>query len=489
MSRTSSRLIVCGLGPGSRSYRSRQTEEILASGLPVFLRTSRHPDAELAVGQRSFDYLYERAETFEDVYDRIAELLIDQALQSGDVVYAVPGSPLVLERSVRKLRDEVAARPGDVELQLLPAMSFLDVAWSRLAVDPVDEGVRLIDGHRFASQAAGQPGPMLVAHTHAAWVLSDIKLAVEEPPAAPLVVLQRLGTDDEKITEVPWSELDHIEADHLTTVFIPELAQPVGTELLVSIEMMNRLREQCPWDREQDHASLRKYLREEAYEVLDALDRVIASTADDVGQAYEELESELGDLWFQVLFHARLAAEQGQFTMADVARTLTNKMVERHPHVFDPGVAFTGDVLPPPPATGGDEVGEALDSVASWEATKTRQTGRASVFDGIPPDLPALALADKVLGKAVRSLGEPERGEVRRQVETLVAQLTEDRPVDQAFGIALLEMALAARSSGVDAEHGLRLAIKQLLDELRPLEAASRSGGADEPINRSWVIG
>ena len=110
----------------------------------------------------TFDDVYESADTFDDVYTEIADRLVHAAVDAGEVLYAVPGSPLVLERSVRHL-----VADDRVECTVLPALSFLDVAYARLGIDPVEAGLRLIDGHEFALAAAGDRGPLLVAHTHA----------------------------------------------------------------------------------------------------------------------------------------------------------------------------------------------------------------------------------------------------------------------------------------------------------------------------------
>ena len=161
----------------------------------------------------------------------------------GSVVYAVPGSPLVLERTVELLRAEGDA--GRLDLDILPAVSFLDAVWAGLGIDPVEAGVRLVDGHVFATAAAGQTGPLLVAHTHANHVLSDIKLAIDAPPER-AVVLQRLGSPDEAIIEVDWAEIDRVvEADHLTSLYIPELAEPVAHEFARFDELVRVLRDEC----------------------------------------------------------------------------------------------------------------------------------------------------------------------------------------------------------------------------------------------------
>ena len=140
------------------------------------------------------------------------------------------------------------------------------------------------------------------------------------------------------------------------------------------------MRAECPWDREQTHASLTRHLLEETYEVLEAIDHLDV----DAGEGFELLEEELGDLLFQVVFHSVLAAEEGQFTLADVARGIHDKLYERHPHVFDPSSDPT-----------------SIEQLSTdWERRKVTEKGRDSVMDGIPAALPALAYAAKVQKKA-----------------------------------------------------------------------------------------
>ncbi len=184
------RIVVVGLGPGGHDHVTDETRREIERVHHRYLRTSIHPSADLVPAATTFDHLYERADTFDDVYREIADTLVAAAGEHGEMLYAVPGSPLVLERSVRHLLDR-----DDVEVTVLPAMSFLDVVWARLGIDPIEAGVRLVDGHEFATAAAGERGPMLVAHAHADWVLSEIKLAVEGASGdEPVTILQALGT-------------------------------------------------------------------------------------------------------------------------------------------------------------------------------------------------------------------------------------------------------------------------------------------------------
>lgn len=444
-------ITVCGLGPGEVDLVTEQTKQAI-SATPVaarFVRTRRHPAATLMEAARSFDDIYDAGDELDSVYRRIADELVAAATTHGEALYAVPGSPLVLERAVRYLRER-----DDVVVRLLPAVSFLDAAWAELGVDPVEAGVRLIDGHTFATSAAGQTGPLLVAHAHASWVLSDIKLAIDAGPEQRVVVLQRLGTPDAAVFEVEWPELDRsFEPDHLTSLYLPNVAAPAAAALQQSVELMQRLRQDCPWDAEQTHASLRKYLLEEAYEVMEAIDEVERGEPD----GYEHLEEELGDLWFQILFHAELAAEAGEFTVADVATTSHDKLVGRHPHVF------------------GDVAADNAAAVAqNWEEIKKAEKGRTSVMEGIPIALPALAYAEKVIKKAAKS-GAP---------------LPEDGPAissEADAAVALLHIVAAGHRDGFDLEGALRRATDQARLRFEALERAAN--GSTIASSESWLLG
>ncbi len=357
-------ITVIGLGPAGPDLVTASAIAAIERIDRRFVRTVRHPAASLVGEAISFDELYDTAERLDDVYERIAEVLVDEAGRHQEILYAVPGSPLVAERSVELLRERAGS--GRHSLLIEPAVSFLDLAWRALGVDPLAEGVRIVDGHRFAAEAAGDRGPLLVAQCDHRSVLSDIKLALDQGPE--IVVLRHLGLPDEDVSTVAWADLDRsFTPDHLTTLWIPTLAEPVGAELVRFHELVRTLRERCPWDRAQNHASLTRHLLEETYEVLDAIEAL----DEEQGEGYGALEEELGDLLFQVFFHAVLAAEQGQFALADVARGIHDKLVERHPHVF-----------------GGTE---ATDAAAVMERLGTAQGGGegAGLVDGGHPEQPS----------------------------------------------------------------------------------------------------
>ena len=438
-------VVVCGLGPAGPDLVVPAATAAIERHAHRFLRTARHPAAAVVGDATSFDDLYERAGSIEAVYTGIVEALVAAAGEHGEVLYAVPGSPMVAERTV-----ELLLADARVTVELVPALSFVDLAWARLGVDPLAGGVRLVDGHRFASEAAGERGPLLVAQCDDPDVLSEVKLAVGEVvdatdpghAAAPrLVVLQRLGLADESVTAVLWDELDRvIDPDHLTSVFVPALAAPVAGEVAAFVEVVRRLRVDCPWDRRQTHHSLRRHLLEEAYEVLEAIDHLDV----DAGTGFDHLEEELGDLLFQIVFHSTLAAEEGRFTLADVARGISTKLVGRHPHVF-------GDA----------EVADADEVAARWEQLKQAEKGRASVMDGIPAALPALLYASKVQKRAAAE-GVDWRS------------LLAGDPAVSDTGRRLLEVVDAARAAGEDAETELRIAAEHVRDRFRAREPSTR---------------
>jgi len=201
-----------------------------------------------------------------------------------------------------------------------------------------------------------------------------------------------------------------------------------GARLLDLVTVMDRLRTECPWDREQTHRSLARYLLEETYETLEAIE------SDD----YTHLREELGDLLLQVYFHARIAEEDPEgFSIDDVAGGIVDKLVHRHPHVF-----------------AGLDVADVDEVERNWESLKATEKSRASVLDGIPVDLPALALAEKVLGRAARV------GVAPTAADTL--------------GDRLLALVVESRSSGVDAEQALREAVRALAARVRASEPPTR---------------
>lgn len=242
----------------------------------------------------------------------------------------------------------------------------------------------------------------------------------------------------------------------------------------------------CPWDLEQDFASIAPYTIEEAYEVADAIGR-----NDMAG-----LQDELGDLLFQAVFHARMAEEAGAFDFADVARAIADKMERRHPHVFGPHVL------------GGDRVASVEAQSAAWEEHKARERVEksqrdgesASVLDDVPAALPALLRAHK-LGRRMARVGfdwpdalaitekvTEELGELRTEIR----RGDEDR-IAEELGDLLFTVAQAGRRLGIDPEEALRRANRKVESRFRAVENRIRQDGADiaalsmDDLERYWT--
>ena len=264
------RIVVVGLGPAGPELLTAETAAAIDRVPHRYLRTARHPSAAIVADAVTFDGA---------LRDGVVGRRGLRRHRGG----ARPGGRGARRGAVRGARDprswpsarwSCSGPTAGAAVRILPALSYLDLAWTALGVDPLAAGVRLVDARRFAVEAAGERGPLLVAQCDSVAVLSDVKLAVDDgAEPGPVTVLQRLGLPDQAVFEVAWDDLDRaIEPDHLTTLWIPSLAAPVGRELVRFHELVRTLRERCPWDREQTHRSLTSHVIEETYEVVEAIE-------------------------------------------------------------------------------------------------------------------------------------------------------------------------------------------------------------------------
>jgi len=256
------------------------------------------------------------------------------------------------------------------------------------------------------------------------------------------------------------------------------MTQPPGALFERLLEIMARLRgpDGCPWDREQTRTSLKPFLVEETYEVLEAIE----------SGDLRAVEEELGDLLFQVVFHAQVAQEQGEFTMADLLVRLCDKMVSRHPHVF-----------------GQTSVSTAGEALTQWEAIKQQQAEaagqRRSVIDGVPRALPSLLRAQRMQSKAARVRFDwPDAAAAWTKVNEEVAEASralrdgDQRLIQEELGDVLFSVVNVARLSGLDAEEALAGAIEKFRRRFTDMEADLIAQGkslgrvGQEDMDRSW---
>lgn len=450
---TRPRVRVYGLGPGSAADLTLGTRHALECATVARLRTARHPVVEeLGLTLASYDAWYEDAASFEELYARIVDDLIVMALSEGVVDYFVPGSPVVAEHTVELLLER-----AEVEVVVYPAVSVIDVACRALRLDPMARELRIVDALASSEPFRG-PGPLLVLQTYAPEIMAVV--ADRLPPQTSVIVLHHLGLVNERVEQCDASALSQFPADHLTSVYVEGL-RTAGDTVDDLVSFMRRLRSECPWDREQTHGTLTRHLVEESYEALDALEVLARQQEEgDVGdESARHAEEELGDLLFQIIFHAELGDEEELFNFATIADGVRDKLTFRHPHVF-------GDAV----------VSGAAEVETRWEDLKKKEKGRTSVTDGIATHLPALALYAKLRKKAdVVGLSRTQL-DARRDALARLRDSGDGSLSEHDWGMILADLVDAAQGSGVDVESALRQRALRLRDEIITIEQRPPKG-------------
>ncbi|MCD2347872.1 bifunctional methyltransferase/pyrophosphohydrolase YabN [Clostridium guangxiense] len=375
---------IVGLGPGSKDAITFGTLELLKSSSNVILRTEKHPTVkylkEMGIAFQTYDEKYEKSESFDDVYSSIAEDIIKRYSEAGEVVYAVPGHPLVAEKSVEILLK--LCKKQNIEAEVLPAVSFIDVVMERLQIDPV-RGLKIIDAFDIKNQILDKRIGLIVTQVYNKFIASDVKLALLEyyKDDTEIYFIRAAGVKDtESIRTMPLYELDRQgDIDYLTSIYIPRDVEN-NKDFYDLLDIMEKLRSSdgCPWDREQTHESIKKSMIEESYEVVEAIEK------NDDNMVIEEL----GDVLFQIVFHAQLGKEEGMYNINDIISGICSKMIYRHPHVF-----------------GDSNCETSSDVIKKWDEIKKNEQGLKSHTDElkhVPKILPALMRADKVQKKAAK---------------------------------------------------------------------------------------
>lgn len=467
-------LTILGLGPGDAHLLTAEAVAHLEAISELWLRTCVHPTVQHLPQHlmlESFDALYETAPDWATIYHQIAEALVGRTAQGNPVTYAVPGHPLVAEATTQHIKS--LAHERGVDVRIIAGLSFIEPVCEVLDIDPADHGLQLIDALEFIAdpafpiavepadrawselQAVGSyvpplvpfpvlpTKPVLVCQLYNQRIASALKLGLlaRYPASHPVTVIRSAGVSGEtQAYTVELRALDHhLPLDHLCVAYVPPL--PVyedlrGVDSLQWIVARLLGPAGCPWDREQTHRSLRPYLLEETYEVLEALD----SEDPDV------LSEELGDLLLQIVMHSEMARQAAIFDLGDVTAQIVAKLIRRHPHVFgDLSVNDSGDVL------------------RNWESIKAQERAskgvRTGLLDGVPSSLPALAAAQKI-GDKVAKVGFdwPDIDRVWAKLQEELEELRRAAPQQRSeeFGDLLFVLARLASWLDIDAESALR---------------------------------
>lgn len=482
-------ITILGLGPGSIDDLTLQARHILATAAherhTVYFRTIIHPTVDSLrqelpdLSIASFDALYDESTDWSSLYQQIAERVCTLAAQQ-PVIYAVPGHPLIGEYTVQLLLR--MARERQLTTSIVAGLSFLEPVCTLLELDPFDAGTQIVDATQLASLSTDEIAgkiiptiPLLVVQVYNRRLATAVKLALSEcyPDEWPLKLVRAAGVtlsgneSGATVIEMPLYELDRNNfANHLSTVYIPPTDALTALRLPETLRYITmRLRRNpdgCPWDREQTHKSLIRYVIEETYEVVQAIEE----------NDSENLAEELGDLLLQVYLHAEIARQADAFALGDVLESINAKLIRRHPHVF-----------------GSVEISGAGQVVQNWEAIKQQEKASRgeqqpeSILDGIPLASPALLVAQEYQKRAAKvgfdyDTLERVHAKLAEELREL-AEATNAEHIAEEMGDVLFIVAKIARFHKLDAEEALRHANRKFRRRFQIMEEIAREQGHD----------
>lgn len=480
---TTAAITILGLGPGSMQDLTQealaQLTQAASDKQTVYFRTLIHPTVEPLQAAlptlriESFDRLYDEAAEWSTLYQRIAEELCALAEQ-GPLLYAVPGHPLIGESSVQLLLR--LARERHLSTTIIAGLSFIEPICTALELDPFDAGLQMLDATNLAAlqvhEIAGKlipTVPLLITQVYNRRLASEVKLALSEcyPDEWSVQLVRSAGIDNEEaVIALPLYELDRNNyANHLSTLYVPPVdeltALRVPETLRYIIMRLRRDPDGCPWDRQQTHASLLRYVIEETYEVVETLEE----------HDMEKLAEELGDLLLQVYLHTEIARQDDDFSLGDVYEYINAKMIRRHPHIF-------GDVA----------VDSAGQVVQNWETIKRQERAKAgkdvekeSILDGVPQAQPSLMVAQEYQKRVIKTGFEftsmqQVYDKLAEELEELRQATTPDEQLEE-LGDVLFMVAKIARWLQIDAEEALRRANSKFRRRFQAMEEMARVEG------------
>ena len=447
-------IYILGFGCGGKNDITLRTMDILKKSDEVFVRTMVHPSAaildEYGIKYTSFDELYENAQDFEQVYDTICETVINSGGET--VSYIVPGSSFIAERAVGL----IVSRAG-CDVRIIPAVSFIDGIFSALKTDAADS-FKLLDALSLDTQRPDPSCMNIICQVYDRSIASDVKLCLSEiyRDDTPVYIINAASTDEEKIIPMPLYEIDRCEEiDHLTSLVIPPVGFTEVPRQFSSLQKVVRaLRGEggCPWDIKQTHESLIPYVTEEAYEVVSAIRK---------GDS-DNLCEELGDLLLQVVMHADIAAEYGDFSMEDVIEGICTKMIHRHPHVF------------------GDTHLELDDADRVWDEIKKEEHSYGSITEelgDVAEALPSLSYAAKLIRRCSKHLGDDPY--VRQTAKDLVLEEElSPEEMKRKMGRILFSVCAACAGRNMDPEGILREVCEDYKSFIARIENLAGAGAA-----------
>lgn len=458
---------IVGLGPGAKEALTVGTIIELENNKNIFLRTEKHPTVDYLEEKNikfgTYDNVYESMDSFDEVYLSIANDLIEKHKNLGDLVYAVPGHPLVAEKSVFNLIN--LCKKNNIEYKVMPAVSFIDAMMEALMIDPI-EGLKVIDAFDINNQVLDKRIGTIITQVYNPLIASEVKLKLLEQynDETEIYFVRAAGIQgQESIRVIPLFELDMQEdIDYLTSIYIPkDLNNKRDFNDLLDIIEVLRGENGCPWDREQTHKSLEKALVEESYEVIDAIEK------DDDNSLIEEL----GDVLLQVVFHASIGKEDGYFDIGDIIEGICNKMISRHPHVF----------------RNSNKIDSSEEVLEKWEDLKKKEKGYESLteeMNGITKGLPSLLRAHKIQQKAKKVGFDFEDlnsviNKVKEELEEVidVYNTKNMEKIKEEVGDLLFSCVNVARFLNIDEEIALNFTADKFIKRFDYIERIAKEKG------------
>lgn len=463
------KIFIIGLGPGDAGSLTLDAVSKITNGDPLYLRTEKHPTVkylrEKKIEYKTYDSVYDTETEFLDVYEKISSDLVQNAKKYGIINYCVPGHPLVAEKTVSILLEK--EKRGEVELEVISGLSFIEPMIVSVGIDPID-GLKIVDGLNICEQTVDINTDNLITQVYNRMKASDLKLELMDiyGDEYEVYVIKSAGIKgEERRVKIPLYELDRIEwIDYLTSIYIPKMDKKIKNKYdffdLMGIMETLRGKNGCEWDRKQSHQSLRPYLIEEAYEVVDAIDS---------GEPLDIAE-ELGDLLLQIVFHSQIAKENGNFNIYDVTTLICEKMIRRHPNVFLSSL-------------------DKEDIVYDWNDIKAKEKDITSYTDrmkSIPKGLPALIKSVKIQNRAA-DVGF-DWPDVKGALEKLEEELREVKAeikcrdtdkLEEEIGDLLFSVVNVSRFFDLNPETALNKASNKFINRFESMEAKCREDGVD----------
>ncbi|MGL5821949.1 MAG: nucleoside triphosphate pyrophosphohydrolase [Sarcina sp.] len=408
----------------------------------------------------SYDENYNTASLFSELYDFIANDVINKEREYKDIVFAVPGHPFVAEKAVQNLIEK--CKDQNVQYEVLASTSILDYVVENLQVD-ISDGLKIVDAFDIKNKIFNKRDDLLITQVYNNLIASEVKNTLaefydDEIIISVLHIDQNNGEliqNSIKLYELDWQE----NLDHTTYVYIKK-DEGNKNDIYDLIQIIDILRSPngCPWDKKQTHMSIRRDLLEECYEVIDAIE-----SNDIYG-----LEEELGDILLHVIFHISIAKENNEFNFMNVIDGICKKMIFRHPHIFS------------------DRNIESVDEVLlSWDETKKKEKGFETLtqeMEAIAKALPALIKATKIQKKAKKVGFDFET--VEDAMDKVIEELNEIKDVyksnnmsriEEEIGDLLFSVVNVSRMLNIDSEKALENTINKFLSRFAAIEKEAQN--------------